>query len=119
MDQHHSHDRRSFLRRYVMNIRGLAVAAGVISMAAAGISIVHAATAPGCVNVQNTSSGNTYRVRVTNKCGSTQRVKVIWAWAPDSSCVSLQSNYYFDDTGCSGKACSIPPKPRFDRLESC
>jgi hypothetical protein len=86
---------------------------------AGGFSIAHAATAPGCVGVQNLSSGSTYKVRVTNKCGNTQRVKVIWAWAPDSSCVSLKNGYYFDSTGCSGSVCNVPPKPRFDRLESC
>ena len=97
----------------------LLIAAALVVSGFAGLSVARAATAPTCVQVQNTSSGTTYRVKVTNTCGSTQRVKVIWAYGPDSACTTLNSGYQFTHTTCSGWACSVPPRPRFDRLESC
>lgn len=80
-----------------------------------GISPAAAATAPSCVKVVKTTwkdHGITKpAVQVTNRCKTTQRVKVIWAWGFDGSCHSYKPNYTYNDG--SGKGA------KFDELRKC
>lgn len=73
---------------------------------------VKTAASPGCVDVtkQGRSWGFPY-VDVKNNCSSTQRVKVLWAFGPDSSCNVLKPGQSFRDS--SGGAA------RFDGLSKC
>lgn len=67
--------------------------------------------APNCLRTDLDDSGYTDHLRVTNECKSRQRVKVVLAYARDSSCVSIPRGYYVDFSW------NYPG--RFDRLESC
>jgi hypothetical protein len=82
---------------------GAAVASGERSVTA---------VSPSCVDVtkQGKSWGFPY-VEVKNNCSSTQRVKVIWAWGPDSSCNTMKPGATIRDS--SGGAA------KFDGLRKC
>lgn len=73
---------------------------------------VRTAASPACVDI--TDSGKEWGfpfVKVKNNCSGTQRVKVLWAGAPDSSCNVLKPGKSFkDSTGVLG---------RFDGLQKC
>lgn len=89
-----------------------AVSAAPASVAHAAPGVVKTALSPTCVDVtkQGRSKGFPY-VDVKNKCSSTQRVKVLWASAPDSSCNTLKPGQSFrDSTGVFGV---------FDGLRKC
>jgi hypothetical protein len=66
----------------------------------------------GCVGVTVLTMGpGLHTAFVTNGCRTTQRVKVIWAFAPDSSCFVLRPG---------GAASSTRPRTsQFDGLRSC
>jgi hypothetical protein len=64
--------------------------------------------APSCV----VSSGSGRTVVVTNRCSTTQRVKVVFAFAPDGGCTTYSP-------GRSIRWTSPVLTARFDRLESC
>ncbi len=52
-----------------------------------------AATAPSCVRLyQWDSGGRSYASAQNWGCGSTVRVRMIWAWASDGACVTLRNN---------------------------
>jgi len=63
--------------------------------------------APSCV----TSSGSGRTVVVTNGCSTTQRVKVVFAFAQDGGCTTYRPGQSIRWTGAL--------LARFDRLESC
>ncbi|GAA2394582.1 hypothetical protein GCM10010432_62090 [Catellatospora methionotrophica] len=71
--------------------------AGGLGLAFAGVvlpaSAAHAAWAPSCVEVFGPPA--TQSALVQNDCSTTQKVRVIVAWGPDSSCVTLQAGYEF------------------------
>jgi hypothetical protein len=89
----------------------LAVAVSPAAAAPSGERVV-TAVSPSCVDVtkQGKSWGFPY-VEVKNNCSSTQRVKVIWAWGPDSSCNIMKPGATIRDS--SGGAA------RFDGLRKC
>jgi len=91
---------------------GLAVAALSMGSLVATATSAEAATAPSCV--KHIASGRSWGfpwVKIRNDCKTTQRVKVIWAWAPDSPCKTLApGETYKDSTGAAG---------RFDGLNRC
>ena len=94
---------------------GAAVAVAVLAVGglAGTATTAHAATAPSCV--KHIESGRTWLgfpwVKIRNDCKTSQRVKVIWAWAPDSPCKTLAPGKTFkDETGVGG---------RFDGLVRC
>jgi hypothetical protein len=67
--------------------------------------------APSCVQTFLRDEGYWDSLTVTNRCRTTQRVKVVLAYARDSACTSILPNYYVVFRwGYPG---------RFDRLESC
>lgn len=70
---------------------GAAVAsAAPLASAAAG------GTAPACIaRYVYDLGGSTSYARITNNCGKTVRVQVIWDWAQDSSCYSLGAGKVF------------------------
>lgn len=68
--------------------------ASLVASVVAGAGLVvamplnaHAAPAPSCVLAQYVSSKK--HVFVQNQCRGTVRVKVIWAWGPDSACTTI------------------------------
>ncbi|MFT3835043.1 MAG: hypothetical protein QM711_17275 [Micropruina sp.] len=71
-----------------------------------------AAVAPSCV--KHIDSGRSWGfpwVKIRNDCKSTQRVKIIWAFAPDRECKTLAPGKTFKhSTGVAG---------RFDGIRSC
>ena len=70
-----------------------------------------AAPAPSCVHVSDhTHSNGTSHVHVFNRCNSNQRIKVVMAFAPDSSCQSLSPDEEYVHSYTGG---------RFDRLDRC
>jgi hypothetical protein len=74
---------------------------------AAGQSRAAAAAVPSCVYVTRQESRY---VQVYNSCYNQQRVKVIVAWGPDSSCLAIPSGWYGNFWWSFG---------RFDGLVSC
>ena len=88
-----------------------------IGTAATSLSLVStvpasfAAPAPTCVSPRRTTSGLNQTVTVTNNCSTTQRVKVLWAFGPDSACTVVNSK-----GGFSSRRGRLP---RFDGLERC
>ena len=82
-----------------MQIRSkkLAAVAGAIGLTFAGVVLpataAHAAWAPDCVEVFGPPAIQSALVQ--NDCSTTQRVRVIISWGPDSSCVTLQSGWEF------------------------
>jgi hypothetical protein len=94
-------------------VRLAAIGTATASLSVAGmIPSAHAsATIPTCVKVSINKGTITQTATVTNRCTKTYRVKVIWAFAPDSSCVQLPPNYYFQS--------KAPITARFDGLKSC
>lgn len=73
--------------------------------------MVKAAVAPGCVKVHTYRHWGFPTAKVTNKCKTTQRVKVLWAFAEDSSCMTIKAGKSkTDGTGVQG---------RFDGLRKC
>jgi hypothetical protein len=74
------------------------------------------APAPNCVGLSQGRNGSTAWAEATNGCGYTVRLRMIWAWAGDGSCVSLSNNYYHRETR---GAANIPPRPYVSELRSC
>jgi len=89
-------------------VAGLGLAASVTPLVPA--ESASAAPAPSCIDVTTESSGWP-SATITNGCSGTQRVKVVWAYGPDSECVVLGAGRgHTDETGVAGK---------FDGLEAC
>lgn len=81
--------------------------------AAAPTSIsVRTAVAPTCVSVKTDHTWAGFaRATVKNNCSTTKRVKVYWAGAPDSACMTISpGSTKTDTTGVFG---------RFDGLRTC
>lgn len=96
----------------VAGLMGASSASAATTDLGAQSVIVKSAAAPTCVTVTKTgrSWGFPY-VKIRNDCRTTQRVKVLWAWAPDSSCRTLSPGQsYTHKTGAAG---------RFDGLARC
>ncbi|MCR2800167.1 MULTISPECIES: hypothetical protein [unclassified Microbacterium] len=73
---------------------------------------VKAATAPTCVSVKTArTSWLRMKATVKNNCASTKRVKVVWAFANDSACMTIASGATKTHTTGSGG--------RFDSLVNC
>jgi len=75
-----------------------------------------AAAPPSCVDASIVDGGEYGTVRVVNNCATTQRVKVLIAFGPDSQCFIIgpadsRSHVIDDHIG--------PGHPRFDGLQSC
>lgn len=88
-------------------------AANAASPAAAPTSIsVRTAVAPTCVSVKTDHTWAGFaRATVKNNCSTTKRVKVSWAGAPDSACMTISpGKTKVDETGIFG---------RFDGLRTC
>jgi hypothetical protein len=83
---------------------GLAVVAPFLTVAPASA----AESAPSCVTWKNNQWK--MRIEVTNRCKSTQKVKIIVDFGPDSSCWTYKPGQRHDLYGPSG---------RVDRLERC
>ena len=83
----------------------LGLAAGALALF--GSAHVLAAAAPNCVH----SSGTGRKVTVTNTCSSTQRVKVIFAFARDGACYTYSPGAAVTWTGAV--------QAQFDGLQSC
>ncbi|GGC87663.1 hypothetical protein GCM10011512_13270 [Tersicoccus solisilvae] len=69
-----------------------------------------AATAPSCVYLSQWETRNsigviTSHARATNNCSSTQRFRMIWAWAGDGPCYSYKPGYQSTASRLGG-----PPK---------
>jgi hypothetical protein len=99
------------LRSFV--ILGLTCAVVVFGMS----SPAAAAPPPPCVDAEVIPGGDYGKVRVKNNCSSTQRVKVIIAWGPDSECYVIspaddREHVIDDHTGPF-------PDPYFDGLVAC
>lgn len=80
--------------------------------ASVGSTLVKATLAPTCVKETKTghSWGFPYAI-IKNTCSTTQRVKIIWAFAPDSPCKTLKPGAtYRDSTGALGE---------FDGIKKC
>jgi hypothetical protein len=94
-------------------VRLAAIGTATASLSVAGmIPPAHAsASVPTCIKVSINKGIITQTATVTNRCSTTYRVKVIWAYAPDSPCVQLPRNYYFKSTAAI--------TARFDGLKSC
>ncbi|WHT16475.1 hypothetical protein N8J89_25460 [Crossiella sp. CA-258035] len=95
----------------------MAVTGGVLMAApaqAAGSGIE--GTAPSCVTLKQWRTGNTAHAKAVNTCSGTQRVRMIWAWAADGSCVSVPRGYEFTETR---GAAAVPPRPKVSELRSC
>lgn len=68
--------------------RAFAISTLTTAIAVFGSGQAMAAPAPTCVKVDGTGRS----VLVTNRCGSTQRLKVIFAFGQDSACFTLGNN---------------------------
>jgi hypothetical protein len=93
-------------------VRLAAIGTATASLAVGGMIPPAQAAVPTCVVPQVTKIGSNWKVKVTNKCSSTYRVKVIWAFALDSPCYQLPPGYYFTSSR-SGILVA------FDGLKSC
>jgi hypothetical protein len=97
----------------VVGLLGLASPATAAAPSAQSvITPVKTAVSPSCVDVvkQGRSWGFPY-VEVKNNCSTTQRVKIVWAYAPDSSCKIIKPGKTVrHSTGGLGK---------FDGLRKC
>lgn len=70
---------------------------------------------PSCVTVRVDPPGVTYRsVFVTNRCPAQQRVRVIWAFDPDSSCLVINAGKTVEDHHFRASG-----QERFDGLQNC
>jgi hypothetical protein len=82
------------MRNRFKRVAAVASAAG---LALAGVTVpassAYADWAPTCVYVYGPPV--LQKALVENHCSTTQRVRVIVSWGPDSSCVELQPNWYF------------------------
>jgi hypothetical protein len=90
-----------------------AVAAIIAGGILGGATPAFAANAPTCVQAQRTgedADGYNY-VQVYNSCKKAKRVKAIFAWGPDSSCVQMS-------VGSTWRL-SSSRTGRFDGLETC
>ncbi|MBW4444969.1 MAG: hypothetical protein KME10_28030 [Plectolyngbya sp. WJT66-NPBG17] len=86
------------------------------------IAPAQAQAAPNCFTLSTWTSTNSAKVpglriirkhaRIINGCGRTFRVKVIWAYAPDSSCKSIPAGGTFESRAAGRFA-------RFDGLQAC
>jgi hypothetical protein len=79
-----------------------------------------AETAPSCVSLtqwKRVISGAPDRrvARATNGCKTTQRFRMIWAWAADGSCYSYPPGYEFTEERRIG----FPPEPYVNELRKC
>ena len=86
---------------------GLSLSGSVTATAAAPTAVIKTTVwAPSCVKVikQDKEWGVFPRVTIRNDCSTSQRVKIIWAWAPDSSCQQLGvGQTYRHSTGAAGQ----------------
>lgn len=53
------------------------------------------AAAPSCLKLATWKSGAWSNARVTNLCGNTQRIRVIWAYAFDTACHVVPAGYTY------------------------
>ncbi|MDT0495106.1 hypothetical protein RM717_31920 [Streptomyces griseus] len=99
--------------------RKLGVAAAAVTLLgvsnapafAAGTGEVGTQAVPSCVGVEIFTHTFTREAVVMNNCSSSQRVKVLWAYAADSSCMIIPAKSARSDT-------AVKPN-RFDGLVSC
>lgn len=97
--------------RLVSILTGAALVLGSAVVVAPAASA--ASSAPSCVKVQKLGRdwAGFPGVKVTNNCSTTKRVKVVWAYAPDSECIILaKGKSKTHRTGVAGK---------FDGVFSC
>lgn len=106
------------LRRYTQKTRTLVVGCllgltSVLIMSGPAI----AQPPPSCVDASVISGGDYGTVQVTNNCSTTQRVKVLIAYGPDSECFIIEPagtrRHVIDDHPGPN------PRPRFDGLTAC
>lgn len=91
----------------------VAAAVAVASLSMFGTAVpAHAATAPSCVSLSQWDSGGYSYARATNNCGSTVRVRMIWAWAFDGACTTIYSGYRLTEWRWGGP-------PYVSSLQSC
>jgi hypothetical protein len=74
------------------------------------------ALAPSCVHLQQGRNGSTAWANSQNTCSSTQRYRMIWAWAADGACVTVSSGGSHNETR---GAANIPPRPSVTELRLC
>lgn len=79
-----------------------------------------AATAPSCVNLAQSKrvirlAPDRIVATATNRCGGTQRFRMIWAWAADGSCRSIPAGGSFTEERRIG----FPPAPYVNELRKC
>ncbi len=75
-----------------------ALAKGVASAPSPKVATsVSYSLAPSCVYVSQWDSGGYSYARATNYCSYTVRVRMIWRWALDGSCVSLYPSYRYTE----------------------
>lgn len=105
----------------LIQVAGIGLTASVLPIFGM-IEPAKAQAAPTCLSVTRWTSIRPIRgsrvgiirrhARVTNKCGKTQRFKVIWAFAPDSSCITLRDRRWVESR-------AVGRPPRFDGLRRC
>ena len=79
-----------------------------------------AATAPSCVNLQQSKqvirlAPDKKIARATNNCSGTQRFRMIWAWAADGSCKSVVPGGWVEES----RGIGFPPEPYVNELRKC
>lgn len=90
----------------------LAAPAAAAPEGSAGTGVAAMEPPPGCVDASvDTSPIFTEKVKVTNNCLSTQRVKVLVAFAPDSECYVISP--------ADSRTHTYPANGRFDGLQAC
>ena len=104
----------------LVQIAGIGLTASVLPLFGM-IEPAKAQTAPSCVTHSIGTDHRVVRGRiaifrrraiVTNNCGDRQRVKVIWAFAPDSACTTLGPRESFSSR-------AVGRQSRFDGLRRC
>lgn len=105
------------LRRYLHKARTLVVGCLLVLASVLMMSGPAVAQPPSCVDASVVSGGDYGTVKVVNNCGTTQRVKVLIAYGPDSECFIIgpadSRNHVIDDHAGPN------PRPRFDGLKAC
>ena len=87
-----------------MKATRLRMGLGVLTLTAASIFATAlpatAAPAPSCVSLSQweTSTPVYSKARAYNGCSGTQRYRIIWAWADDTSCYSIGPGGYLDSS---------------------
>ncbi len=91
-------------------VRLAAIGTATASLSVAGMISPAQAAVPTCVETE-LNDGTSDTVIVTNRCSTTQRVKVLWAFGTDSACYQLRPYDYLKSTR--------PYPARFDGLRAC